>query len=74
MDKAVKRAYLQIHLAVLLFGLTAILGDLIKVSALSIVWWSLKPESSEVRLELNKIGLTIRKCERRLSPQSAGRD
>jgi drug/metabolite transporter (DMT)-like permease len=39
MDKAVKRAYLQIHLAVLLFGLTAILGDLIKVSALSIVWW-----------------------------------
>ncbi len=39
MDKSVKRAYLQIHLAVLLFGLTAILGDLIKVSALSIVWW-----------------------------------
>ena len=39
MDKSVKRAYLQIHVAVLLFGLTAILGDLIKVSALSIVWW-----------------------------------
>lgn len=39
MDKSVKRAYLQIHVAVLLFGLTAILGDLIQVSALSIVWW-----------------------------------
>ena len=31
--------YLQLHTAVLLYGLTAILGDLISISALSLVWW-----------------------------------
>ena len=30
---------MQIHLAVLLFGLTAILGDLISLSAITLVWW-----------------------------------
>lgn len=34
-----QRAYLELHFAVLLFGLTAILGDLIHLSALLIVWW-----------------------------------
>ena len=34
-----KRAYLELHIAVLLFGFTAILGDLIQLSALAIVWW-----------------------------------
>ncbi len=33
------RAYLELHFAVLLFGLTAILGDLIQLSALVLVWW-----------------------------------
>jgi drug/metabolite transporter (DMT)-like permease len=33
------KAYLQIHLAVILFGFTAILGDLITLSALNLVWW-----------------------------------
>ncbi|MFK8101809.1 MAG: DMT family transporter [Saprospiraceae bacterium] len=37
--KAKQRAYLELHFAVLLFGLTAILGDLIHLSALLIVWW-----------------------------------
>ncbi len=32
-------AYLKIHVAVLLFGFTAILGGLIDLPALSIVWW-----------------------------------
>jgi len=32
-------AYLQLHTAVLLYGLTAILGDLISLSAVSLVWW-----------------------------------
>lgn len=32
-------AYLQLHFAVLLYGLTAILGDLISISAVSLVWW-----------------------------------
>ena len=33
------KAYLQLHLAVFLFGFTAILGDLIQLSATRIVWW-----------------------------------
>ena len=33
------RAYLELHIAVLLFGATAILGDLIQLSAYMIVWW-----------------------------------
>jgi len=38
MDK-IKSAYLELHVAVLLFGFTAILGDLIQLSAVMIVWW-----------------------------------
>ena len=33
------KSYLELHLAVLLFGLTAILGDLIKLPAVTLVWW-----------------------------------
>lgn len=33
------RAYLQIHIAVLLFGLTGILGDLISLPKPTLVWW-----------------------------------
>lgn len=34
-----RRAFLELHIAVLLFGFTAILGDLIQLSALVLVWW-----------------------------------
>ena len=34
-----QKAYLQLHIAVLLFGFTAILGDLISLSAIMLVWW-----------------------------------
>ena len=34
-----QKAYLQLHVAVILFGFTAILGDLISLSALVLVWW-----------------------------------
>lgn len=37
----VQIAYVKIHIAVLLFGLTAILGGLIQMSAISLVWWRL---------------------------------
>jgi len=33
------RAYILLHLAVMLFGFTAILGALISLPALSLVWW-----------------------------------
>jgi drug/metabolite transporter (DMT)-like permease len=36
---ATKRAYLELHIAVFLWGFTAILGDLIQLSALALVWW-----------------------------------
>lgn len=35
----VRRAHLQMHLCVLLWGFTAILGKLISLEALSLVWW-----------------------------------
>ncbi|MEL7119683.1 MAG: EamA family transporter [Bacteroidota bacterium] len=36
---SVQKAYLELHIAVLLFGFTAILGDLIQLNALMLVWW-----------------------------------
>ncbi len=36
---AQKKAYRDLHIAVFLFGFTAILGDLIQLSALTLVWW-----------------------------------
>jgi drug/metabolite transporter (DMT)-like permease len=36
---ATQRAHIELHIAVLLFGFTAILGDLIQLSALVLVWW-----------------------------------
>jgi drug/metabolite transporter (DMT)-like permease len=36
---ATKRAYLELHIAVFLWGFTAILGRLIELSALTLVWW-----------------------------------
>lgn len=33
------RAYIQLHIAVVLFGFTAILGDLITLEAVPLVWW-----------------------------------
>lgn len=37
--KNVTRAYIELHIAVFLFGFTAILGALIQLSALPLVWW-----------------------------------
>lgn len=34
-----KRAYIETHIAVILFGFTAILGKLISLSAFQLVWW-----------------------------------
>lgn len=37
--KAEQRAYFELHIAVALFSLTALLGGLIDLSAITIVWW-----------------------------------
>ena len=34
-----QRAYLELHIAVFLFGFTAILGGLIHLTAIVLVWW-----------------------------------
>lgn len=39
MDSQLRNAHLQIHLCVLLWGVTAILGKLISLDALPLVWW-----------------------------------
>jgi drug/metabolite transporter (DMT)-like permease len=39
MNPIVRRAYLELHFAVLLYGFTAILGVLIHLPALVLVWW-----------------------------------
>jgi drug/metabolite transporter (DMT)-like permease len=35
----ISRAYLELHIAVILFGFTAILGKLINLDAFELVWW-----------------------------------
>ena len=52
-NSAVRRAYLELHLAVLLFGITAILGDLIQLSALVMVWWRMLITSISLLLLIN---------------------
>lgn len=37
--KPITLAYVQLHMAVVLFGFTAILGDLISLQATPLVWW-----------------------------------
>ena len=38
-NRSVFKAYLSLHVAVLLFGFTAILGALIQITAVELVWW-----------------------------------
>ncbi|PPK88842.1 threonine/homoserine efflux transporter RhtA [Neolewinella xylanilytica] len=59
-----KRAYLELHLAVFLWGFTAILGDLIQLSALTLVWWRVLLTSLSLILFV-RIGKMIREIGRR---------
>lgn len=54
-----RRAYLELHIAVLLFGVTAILGDLISLSALVLVWWRVLLTSISL-LALVRVGRLLR--------------
>ena len=64
------RAYLELHLAVFLWGFTAILGDLIQLSALALVWWRVLLTSISV-LFLLRNGLKINHLPRRSALQFA---
>lgn len=54
-----KRAYLELHIAVFLFGFTAILGDLIQLSALVMVWWRVLITSASLLL-LIRVGRVMK--------------
>ncbi len=65
------RSYLELHIAVFLFGFTAILGDLIQLSALVIVWWRVLLTSVSLLLFIRVFRL-FRETPRQLLLQYAG--
>jgi drug/metabolite transporter (DMT)-like permease len=60
----IRRAYLELHIAVFLFGFTAILGDLIQLSAVVLVWWRVLLTSISL-LFLIRLGRLFRELPRR---------
>lgn len=68
---ATTRAYIELHIAVFLFGFTAILGDLIQLPALSLVWWRVLFTSLSLLFFVN-ISHIFRQLPRRLLLQFMG--
>ncbi len=66
-----KKAYLELHFAVLLWGFTAILGQLIQLSSLSLVWWRVFLTSLTILLT-SKTWSVVRAMPRRLVLQYVG--
>ncbi len=60
-----RRAYLELHLAVVLYGFTAILGKLINISAISIVWWRVGIASISF-LFILKVGKLVKTLPRKV--------
>lgn len=69
--KAENRAYLELHIAVFLFGFTAILGDLIQLTALVMVWWRVFLTSGSL-LFLIKPGKLFRQLGRKMTLRFVG--
>jgi drug/metabolite transporter (DMT)-like permease len=67
----VRRAWIELHFAVLCFGFTAILGAWISLSALSLVWWRVGITSLSLILLLRGLG-SLRRMPVRLMAQYAG--
>ena len=61
----IQRAFFELHIAVVLWGFTAILGHLIQLSALTLVWWRLFITCSVVLLR-GGIFAEIQKMPRKL--------
>ncbi|MBL7813479.1 MAG: EamA family transporter [Saprospiraceae bacterium] len=66
-----QRAYLELHFAVLLWGFTAILGQLIQLSSLSLVWWRVFITCLFILLT-SKTWSNVRRLPRRLVGQYIG--
>jgi drug/metabolite transporter (DMT)-like permease len=64
------RAYIELHLAVFLWGFTAILGDLIQLPALVLVWWRVLLTALSV-LFLLRNGLAFRHLPKKSIAQFA---
>ena len=67
---ATKRAYLELHIAVFLWGFTAILGDVIQLSALMLVWWRVLITSISLVFMI-RLGKALRKLTRKTILQFA---
>jgi len=67
----VRRAWIELHFAVLCFGFTAILGHWISIPALSLVWWRVGITSLSLILLLRGFG-TLRRMPARTAWQYAG--
>jgi len=52
-----QKSYLALHIAVLLYGLTAILGDLISLPAFTLVWWRVLITSFSLLFFVNAVKL-----------------
>lgn len=65
------KAWLQIHLCVVLWGFTAILGKLISLSALSLVWWRMLIVSGLLACTRRFWRLLLRAPPRRLAIYAA---
>ena len=60
-----RRAFFELHIAVFLYGFTAILGDLIALSATVLVWWRVLITSISL-LFLIRFGQTLKGIPRKL--------
>lgn len=60
-----KRAFLELHFSVFLYGFTAILGDLISLSAITLVWWRVLITSLSL-LFLIRVGQTLKGISKKL--------
>ncbi len=67
----VRRAYLEAHFAVFLYGFTAILGDLIQLPATILVWWRVLITSISLLL-LIQFGRNLHTIPRKLILQYMG--
>lgn len=68
---ATRRAFLELHFAVLLYGVTAILGDLISLPATVLVWWRVLITSISLFF-LIRFGKTLGAIPRKLILQYMG--
>ncbi|MEM6396728.1 MAG: DMT family transporter [Bacteroidota bacterium] len=59
-----KQAYLELHVAVMLWGFTAILGDWISLTAVTLVWWRVFLTSSSL-IGLAQVGRLYRDLGRK---------